>query len=198
MNVKPDLQHTIEQVALRQFVDHGYDATTVRTIARDVGVTVPALYYHFENKQALLAALFDRAMSVVTSMVDGALAAADADPTSQLSAFVEAVCLYVARHRDLALLDAERRGLTPENHEQYAAHRDRVEARLRAIIAAGRADGEFSTEDPETCGRAILSMCQGIAGWYRPDGPVPPEEISARYVDVALAVVGRRRRPRRR
>ena len=176
-------------VALTQFVEHGYDATTVRTIAREVGVTVPALYYHFENKQAILVALLDHAMATVSSHVDAAIAETGEAPVDRFAAIVEAVVLYMAYHRDLAFLDSERRALTPANRARYVAHRDRLEQKLRETIEAGRRFGAFGTEDAATCGRAILSMCQGIAGWYRPDGPDTPEGTAARYVRIALAAV---------
>jgi AcrR family transcriptional regulator len=179
----------ILKVALAQFVEHGYDATTVRTIAKEVGVTVPALYYHFENKQAILVALLDPAMNTVSSHVDAAIAEAGDAPVERFAAIVEAVALYMAHHRDLAFLDAERRALTPPNRARYVAHRDRLEQKLRETIETGRRRGVFRTDEAATCGRAILSMCQGIAGWYRPDGPDTPEGTAARYVRIALAAV---------
>ena len=52
-------------LALDEIVEHGYDGTSVRKIANRAGVTVPALYYHFENKQAMLRELLDHAMRIV-------------------------------------------------------------------------------------------------------------------------------------
>jgi AcrR family transcriptional regulator len=188
--VYPPLALTpILEVALADFVEHGYDATTVRTIAKEVGVTVPALYYHFENKQAILVALLDHAMATVSAHVDAAIAEAGEAPVKRFAAIVEAVVLYMAHHRDLAFLDSERRALTSTNRARYVAHRDRLEQKLRETIEAGRRDGAFRTDDAATCGRAILSMCQGIAGWYRADGPDTPEGTAARYVRIALAAV---------
>jgi AcrR family transcriptional regulator len=188
--VYPPLALTpILEVALAQFVEHGYDATTVRTIAKEVGVTVPALYYHFENKQAILVALLDHAMATVSSHVDAAIAEAGDAPAERFAAIVEAVVLYMAHHRDLAFLDCERRALTPPNRARYVAHRDRLELKLRETIEAGRRGGVFRTDDSASCGRAILAMCQGIAGWYRPDGPDTAEGTAARYVRIALAAV---------
>ncbi|WP_211340885.1 TetR/AcrR family transcriptional regulator [Xylanimonas allomyrinae] len=184
LSLPPILRATLDQV-----VAHGYDATSVRTIARQVGVTVPALYYHFENKQAMLAALLDHAMSIVSSHVDTALDEAGEDPARQFAAMIEAICLYVAHHPDLAFLDSERRALTGDGLARYVAHRDRIERRLRAIIENGCAASVFATPDPEGCGRAILSMCQGIAGWYRPDGSDAPQDVARRYVAIALAAV---------
>jgi AcrR family transcriptional regulator len=179
----------ILRVALAQMVEHGYDATTVRIIAGKVGVTVPALYYHFENKQAMLTALLDRAMAIVTSHVEAALTEAGPDPVARLVAIVEAIVLYSCHHRDIAFLDSERRSLTPVNLAHYIKQRDRVEGELREIIGAGCAGGVFATTDPEMCGRAILTMCQGVAGWYHPAGPDAPEDVARTFARIALGAV---------
>jgi AcrR family transcriptional regulator len=179
----------ILRVALAEIVEHGYDATSVRTIAKRLGVTVPALYYHFENKQAMLVALLDHAMDIVVSHARSALADAGEDCTRRLSALVESIALYMAHHSDLAFLDSERRSLTPDNRKKYFAERSEIESALRMAIQAGTDEGAFGTKNPDECARAILSMCQGIAGWYRPDGKIPPETMAMRYVDIALAAV---------
>ncbi len=44
----------IVEEAARLFVEHGYEATSVRQISRAAGVTEAALYYHFEGKRDLL------------------------------------------------------------------------------------------------------------------------------------------------
>ena len=41
----------------------GVDALSVRRLARELGVTPMALYWHFENKEALLHALGDRLLA---------------------------------------------------------------------------------------------------------------------------------------
>lgn len=45
----------IKSVALNLFLDEGYRGASVREIAELNGITVPALYYHFRNKDDLLA-----------------------------------------------------------------------------------------------------------------------------------------------
>ena len=47
--------------ALELFAERGFAATTVRQIARKVGVTDAAIYFHFSGKQAILDALMDEA-----------------------------------------------------------------------------------------------------------------------------------------
>ncbi len=53
----------IEQASLRLFLDRGFAATSVREIAKEVGVTVPTLYYHFGSKDGILGALVEGLVS---------------------------------------------------------------------------------------------------------------------------------------
>jgi AcrR family transcriptional regulator len=45
--------------ALRLIADRGYEATTLRDIAKDAGVSVGLLYRYFPSKQAVILALYD-------------------------------------------------------------------------------------------------------------------------------------------
>jgi AcrR family transcriptional regulator len=47
----------ILEAALDGFATHGYAGTSIRQIARAVGITESAIYSHFENKQAIFRAL---------------------------------------------------------------------------------------------------------------------------------------------
>jgi len=50
----------ILDVALDLFVEHGFDGTSLRQIAEQLGMTKAALYYHFESKEDILMALHMR------------------------------------------------------------------------------------------------------------------------------------------
>ena len=59
----PDPASTRERildVALDLFTEHGYDGTSLRQIAEQLGVTKAALYYHFASKEDILMALHMR------------------------------------------------------------------------------------------------------------------------------------------
>ncbi|MET0911076.1 MAG: TetR/AcrR family transcriptional regulator [Ilumatobacteraceae bacterium] len=45
----------------RLFAEHGYDATTVETVALAAGIAAPSIYKHFPTKHAVLLAVTDRA-----------------------------------------------------------------------------------------------------------------------------------------
>ncbi len=53
----PDTRQRILDVALDLFIEQGFDGTSLRQIAEQLGVTKAALYYHFESKDDILMAL---------------------------------------------------------------------------------------------------------------------------------------------
>jgi AcrR family transcriptional regulator len=54
-----DTRQEILDAALELFAEHGYDKTSLRQIAEQVGVTKAALYYHFPSKEQILVALLE-------------------------------------------------------------------------------------------------------------------------------------------
>lgn len=55
-------QHIL-RVAARLFAARGYDATPVRMVVEEAGVTKPTLYYHFGSKEGLANALLTQPMA---------------------------------------------------------------------------------------------------------------------------------------
>ncbi|MFF5205143.1 TetR family transcriptional regulator [Streptosporangium sp. NPDC000396] len=56
-------REVIVETALRLFRERGYEATTMRAIASEAGVSVGNAYYYFASKEALIQAYYDRAQA---------------------------------------------------------------------------------------------------------------------------------------
>src|SRR5215469_9681941 len=56
---QPDTKQRILAIAAELFARQGYTGTTIADIARELGTTTAALYYHFPSKAAILGALID-------------------------------------------------------------------------------------------------------------------------------------------
>lgn len=65
-----DTKDLIMDAALSLFAQHGYAAASVRDIAKNVGIKDSSLYFHFENKQAILDALKDKFIGMSTAAVE--------------------------------------------------------------------------------------------------------------------------------
>src|SRR5690349_20166356 len=47
------------RIALRLFTEQGYEATSLRQIADELGINKASLYYYFDSKEAILQSVFD-------------------------------------------------------------------------------------------------------------------------------------------
>lgn len=59
-------------VALKLFADKGYEATSMREIAEHLGISKPALYYHFDSKEDIVRGILGDMVSQVSDLVDWA------------------------------------------------------------------------------------------------------------------------------
>ncbi|SHH07528.1 transcriptional regulator, TetR family [Jatrophihabitans endophyticus] len=180
----------ILSAALDLFYESGYHGTSVRDIARRVGLTVPALYYHHENKEALLYALLDTSITEVIARCRAALECAGPAPADRFLQLIECIVLYIASNEKLAAMDAEIRSLGPQNRRRYGAKRRQVEVMLVTCIEDGVASGDFDVTSPAETARALLGMTQAVATWFRPGGRMSARTVARHYVDIAAHTVG--------
>ena len=177
--------------ALANLQEHGYHGTTVRGIASGVGLTMPALYYHYGNKEGILFALLDIAMDDLLARIRDGLEEAGQDTKARFTNFVTAVVLHITLERDLATLHDEFRFLTSDLRAQYVAKRSVVDETLVGLLKDGVAEGIFETDDARFTSRLVLGMCNGIVDWYHPAGPLSAKKIAKRYAQSAVRLVAR-------
>ncbi|TDQ42644.1 TetR/AcrR family transcriptional regulator [Aureibacillus halotolerans] len=59
MQKKELTSQQIIDVAFGLFAKHGIDRTSLAMIAKEIGISKPAIYYHFDSKEALIQAIFE-------------------------------------------------------------------------------------------------------------------------------------------
>lgn len=180
----------ILSASLEAFYELGYHGTTVREVARRVGVTVPALYYHHDSKEGLLIALLELSTADVLARAHAADADGGDDPVLRLSNVVETIVLRMTQRARLASLEGEVRYLSAENRQRYREVRKGIEQVVLRIVEDGSASGDFDVDDPAETTRALLGMCQSIPRWYHAEGTLTPQEVARKYVAIALKTVG--------
>ncbi|WP_051441915.1 TetR/AcrR family transcriptional regulator [Arthrobacter sp. H14] len=182
------------QAALDCFVEHGYHGTTIRVVAARAGLSVPGLYHHYPSKQALLVGIVELAMKDLLSRSEAAVADAGSSVEERFRLVVECLLLFHAYRSELAFIAAsEIRSLEGGSRPRHIAQRDRQQRMVDEIVVAGVAEGVFSTPHAIDASRAVVTMCTGVAQWYRHGGPLTPEEVAVRYGLVARMAVGQPR-----
>jgi AcrR family transcriptional regulator len=181
----------ILDAALMTFIEHGYHGTTIRQLAAAAGLSVPGLYHHHTSKQALLVAICGSAMADLWERSRSALAQAGDDLVRRLDLLTECLVLFHAHRPEFAFIAAnEIRSLQAEAREAHIAARDRQQRLMDDIVVTGTEQGVFSTPFPREASRAVVTMCTGVAQWYRPGGELSPVDLATQYVVMTRMTVG--------
>lgn len=89
----------ILQAAKELFLEQGYDSTTIRRIADRVGISAPALYLYFKDKEALMLALCDQTFGHLIEAIDE-IEKTVSDPLQRVRRFGEAYVRFGLTHPD--------------------------------------------------------------------------------------------------
>jgi AcrR family transcriptional regulator len=185
-----DTSKRIRQSALRLFAKRGYEATGIRDVARDSGLSISTLYHYVDSKEDLLLDIATTSMKDLREAAEEALAGA-ATPAERLTALVRAHVDVHGRQRLEALVsDTELRALSEAERKGAVKLRDRYEALWQQVLEEGIAAGDFFAEDPHVVRLGLLQMCTGVAYWYSPAGERSLAHIADTFAGLALAMVG--------
>jgi AcrR family transcriptional regulator len=94
------------QAALRCFLRHGYEATTVKQVAEEAGTSVGQLYLTFANKYAMFVAVHAYGNQRLREEYLMPTVAADAPPWDRVMSLVESYMRFWLEERGLAELMA--------------------------------------------------------------------------------------------
>jgi len=153
-----DTRAQILNAALRLFSEHGFARTTVRAIARDVGITNAAIYYHFASKQELLEALLEekglapalqklQQVSTEVALRDALLATAR-----------QTMALMESNREFLRLMLMEALGSEPTAVAAYRKNMERWENGMSRFLEAYTRRGQLRQVDIEVTARQLVTM----------------------------------------
>jgi len=181
----------LRRAALELFAERGFHGTSMRDIAARAGCSVSHVYYYFPSKGDVLRAMMVGIVDDLLADLDIALAGAGADPRARLVAIVRAQVLFHCRRQAEAFVGrSELRSLEPGHRPEVIARYDRVTAIFRAAIAEGERAGVFRCAFVAQATHALVTMCNAVSAWWRPEGELSPERLAERYAALALAMLG--------
>ena len=172
--------------AARLFALKGYEGASVGDIALATGISKPAIYHHFADKDQIYSEVVG---AVLRDMLDNAARSLDgiASPAERLRVFMLAHAAFFEQHRHSYIAaHLGFRGLRSRGRDAALRLRDDYEGMLRDILADAQRAGALDVPDVPAAGRMILSTLNWMARWYQPDGPQTAREIAARYADMLL------------
>lgn len=166
----------------------GFEALTMRDLARACGIQVAAIYYYFPDKQSLLMSLLSDHFDQLHQIT--AQCAPDDTARDRLIAFAQNHVVFHATHRAQALLASqELRSLSKANASLILPRRQSYERQLRQILRDGLRDQSFMITDIALTSLAILAMLTEVSVWVRPDAQTSLVQTAHHYALLALKIV---------
>lgn len=181
------------RAAARLFRQQGFSATSTRDIAAAVGMRSGSPFYHFENKEALLAAVMEegmqRALDHQRERMDAAVAASAAPLNAR-----ECLRMLVRSHFDnllgpqsdhIPVMLYEWRVLSDEQKRAVNRLKDEYEADWVPVLQALHREGALGG-DMRVARLMLFGALNWAAQWYVPGGHATLDELADTAMQLFL------------
>lgn len=160
-----DREGLIHQCVL-VFNRHGYDATSMGMLAKELGISKSAIYHHVESKDEILDSALNEALNALEDSFD----TAEATPGTgrdRLAAFIDGTVRTLVAKMPAVTLLLRLRGNSEV--EMNALERRRgLTRRMAAAVDAAQQDGSIRNDLPAAVvARLISGMINSLVEWYR-------------------------------
>jgi len=176
----------IKNVAAHMFRKRGYNATSMRDIAAEMGIEAPSLYNHISGKQEILSELL---MMIAQTFTDN-MREIRTSSLSNIEKLERLIKLHVditIDHTDaVSLLTNEWVHLEGDISTEFIALKDNYEADFRRVITNCIKDKSMEKVNPELALFSILSTLRWLYSWYSRNPKVNKIELEREMVRLLV------------
>ncbi|MCI0518093.1 MAG: TetR/AcrR family transcriptional regulator [Woeseiaceae bacterium] len=172
----------ILRAAAACFNQKGYSGTSLKDVARQLGLTDAALYYYVKNKEELVYQCYLRAAELGRRAMERAR-------ESGGNGFEQAF-LYIRNHVEIMVGDAGPVAIMSEVPSLKPAHRNEILSVSRRhslgfeqVLSNGIRDGSIADCDVRMTGNAIMGAINWIPKWFHGD-PAVAMQVLETFPDV--------------
>jgi TetR/AcrR family transcriptional regulator, cholesterol catabolism regulator len=162
------------------FCERGYDAASMRDIAKDAGMKAGSLYYHFPSKSELLVAVHEEGIRRITATVETALEK-PGTPRARLEAAMAAHLEALLKGGDYAqVVVRELPAMSEEQRVRLIGLRDAYEGIFKDLI------GQLPLQN-DRMKRHLRLLLFGALNWTRTwyqSGDETPQEIARGFLEL--------------
>ena len=176
-----ETKEKILKVAAALFRNKSFNSTTINDIVREASVSKGSLYYYFPSKQIILYEVVSRGMSLTVPYAKR-IFNSELAPKDKLREIIKSHVFNSLENIDYVSVAFRERGQLEEQYRsKYIKLRDEHQSFFEKIIRFGIEQGIFPQVNVKLTTYAILDICNGPVRWYKPHGPLKPEQIAEEY-----------------
>lgn len=181
----------ILQVSAKLFREKGYEAASMRDIAKELGIEAASLYSHIKSKDELLVTICFRMADELIKAIDEVNDVYFNAEEKLASAIKNHVKIMTGDLDASSVFIREWRRLPKEKLDEFIKLRNKYEEGFTQILINGENENVFDAPDKKFAVLTILSTVNWITEWYSPKGNMTPDEISEhlyRFITTGLRV----------
>jgi AcrR family transcriptional regulator len=178
----------IDSGAAQLFVRNGYDGTSMRDLARNLGLRPSSIYGHVKSKQELLFRVMERLMDEMLTRANEALKA-DGEPQELVRRLVVTNICQPGPY-ETALLQSGLKSLQPSYRAAITRKQREYRNLWLRILTDGNNRGVFNIEDPKLAFLGIDGALIHIERWFSPSGRLTRLDVAEVFVGWVLNSLG--------
>ncbi len=186
MTDKYSAKTTLLNAAATLFRAKGYERTTVRDLAKAVGLQSGSLFYHFKNKEEILLEIMRGGIQSVTEAVENSIDDS-ASITDQLTAMTRAhLNTLLGPSQDaLAVMLYEWRSIPGDGMAEILRLRNDYESLWTAKIAIA-AEQDLIIGDLGSRRRFLLGALNWSSNWFDEGGELTVDDLAGEAIGMLL------------
>jgi AcrR family transcriptional regulator len=178
-----DTRERLAVVAVKLFSRKGYSGTSIRDIAKGMGMSISNIYHYSGSKEGVFIESLRRAVEILKKELNF-VSEVDLPPIVRIKLMIEQHLRYVAGHNDFARIfvielpiEVSREAILYSKNSQkeiYAIYKMEFDAIEKTGAIKGR--------DVTAIIFSIFGVINWFARWYKADGRLSPDEAVGQVV----------------
>jgi AcrR family transcriptional regulator len=175
-----DKKEQLLEKAVQLFLKHGYEKTSMRDLAKAVGIQAPGIYYHFKSKKDILYQINQESWQTFNELILNE-AKGIADPEEKIKLYIRNMILYQFKLGETTLILDDS---TPVKYirERKTQEREVFNFLRDTLRELTEIKGIRKTTDPTLGAFTLYSMVARIYRWYNPKGRMGLEELADQMI----------------
>jgi len=172
-------------VAVRVFLDRGYDGSSLDQVARAAGITKASIYYHARGKEELLLRGAGRAFDALLAALKEPEAISGPALDRLKHVILRTIEISITMTPEVALLLRVRGNTRAE--KRLLERRREIDHIVAELVAAAQKEKSIRDDvDARLATRLLFGMLNSISEWYRREGAMGAPEIADAVFKLAF------------
>jgi AcrR family transcriptional regulator len=188
-------RQAIQDAVIRLICREGLKSVTMERVAQETGIAKGTVYLHYQDKQELLDAVKESALTPMMTSVDEVFRS-DGPPEQKLRALVSRYFAYFDEHRDLFRVLIYEREVIRVQGSRYQSDRYRHMVQEAArVINDGIRSGAFRQVDAHNVAAMFIESMYALMNQrLRSDKPAPVEQDANLIGDLFIHGLERKKK----